>query len=122
MNVLVLEAFVGPRPAKLDSCHNDGVRTHNHLSNLRWDTRSANLYDAVEHGTNAQTRKTHCPLRHKLVMPNLRPATSRNGHRGCLACARATSRVYNARVRRGVELDHKEWADRYYATIMADAV
>ena len=48
---LVLEAFVGPCPAKMEACHNDGVRLNNRLSNLRWDTRSANVKDAYRHGT-----------------------------------------------------------------------
>ena len=48
---LVLEAFVGPCPAGMECCHNDGSRANNHLGNLRWDTRSANRQDAITHGT-----------------------------------------------------------------------
>ena len=48
---LVLTAFVGPRPAGLECCHSDGIRSNNHLDNLRWDTRSANRQDAIAHGT-----------------------------------------------------------------------
>lgn len=51
VHVLVLEAFVGPRPAKHDACHYDGTRTNNALSNLRWATRSENMSDARRHGT-----------------------------------------------------------------------
>jgi hypothetical protein len=49
---LVLEAFVCPRPPGMDGCHTNGVRHDNRLANLRWDTRSANVMDAVRHGTH----------------------------------------------------------------------
>lgn len=49
---LVLEAFVGPCPQGCESCHNDGIRTHNYSSNLRWDTCKRNNCDKVRHGTN----------------------------------------------------------------------
>lgn len=51
---LVLEAFVGPRPAGADACHCDGSRTNNALSNLRWDTRPGNHADKIAHGTHCQ--------------------------------------------------------------------
>jgi hypothetical protein len=47
---LVLETFVGPRPEKFDACHNDGTRNNDSLSNLRWDSRKANVEDARIHG------------------------------------------------------------------------
>jgi hypothetical protein len=49
---LVLEAFVGPCPAGMECCHNNGVRTDNRVENLRWDTRKANIADAIRHGTH----------------------------------------------------------------------
>lgn len=47
---IVLEAFVGPCPDGMECCHGDGIAFNNVLPNLRWDTRSANLLDAVRHG------------------------------------------------------------------------
>lgn len=48
--VLVLEAHRKSRPGPgIEACHNDGVRTDNHLSKLRWDTREANLADMLRH-------------------------------------------------------------------------
>ena len=44
---LVLETFVGPCPEGMEACHRDDIKSHNHLSNLRWDTRSANQRDRV---------------------------------------------------------------------------
>lgn len=51
-HVLVLEVFVGPRPAGMACCHNDGDPTNNRLSNLRWDTYTANSADKARHGTD----------------------------------------------------------------------
>lgn len=48
---LVLETFVGKCPDGMEACHNNGVRTDNRLSNLRWDTRSNNFHDKIGHGT-----------------------------------------------------------------------
>lgn len=53
VHVLVLEAFVGPRPPGMEACHDpDPNPTNNRLSNLRWDTKSANQRDSVRHGTH----------------------------------------------------------------------
>ena len=49
---LVLEAFVGPCPAGMEACHNNGVRTDNRVENLRWDTKAANRQDAIRQGTS----------------------------------------------------------------------
>jgi hypothetical protein len=51
---IVLEAFVGPCPEGMECCHNDGNPRNNNVTNLRWDTRSANQMDSVRHGTKPQ--------------------------------------------------------------------
>lgn len=52
VHVLVLEAFVGPRPSPdHETRHLDGDRAHNRSSNLAWGTPSENYADQVEHGT-----------------------------------------------------------------------
>lgn len=48
---LVLLAFIGECPPGMESCHKDGTRSNNRLSNLRWDTHVANLRDRFNHGT-----------------------------------------------------------------------
>ena len=48
---LVLETFVGSCPENMQCCHWDGNPRNNHLSNLRWDTRSGNQQDSIRHGT-----------------------------------------------------------------------
>jgi hypothetical protein len=46
IHCLVLLAFVGPRPEPhYQGCHWDGNARNNALSNLRWDTPSANQLD-----------------------------------------------------------------------------
>lgn len=42
VHVLVAEAFLGPRPDGMFVDHKDRVRTNNHISNLRYVTRSEN--------------------------------------------------------------------------------
>ena len=48
---LVMWAFVGPQPDDLTVCHNDGDPSNNHLDNLRYDTLSNNVREAVWHGS-----------------------------------------------------------------------
>jgi hypothetical protein len=53
VHVLVLEAFVGPRPDGQEACHQNDVPDDNRLENLSWGTRSKNLLDAVRNGKKA---------------------------------------------------------------------
>jgi len=48
---MVLESFVGPRPAGLVACHDNGNPGENRRNNLRWDTQRNNLLDMRKHGT-----------------------------------------------------------------------
>lgn len=86
---LVLDAFVGPRPTGMECCHNDGDPTNNHVSNLRWDTKSANCLDSVQHGTHHVSRRTHCPHGHSYEAH----AVVRNGSRKCRLCEQHRSRT-----------------------------
>lgn len=89
VHVLVLEAFVGPRPDGYVACHYDDNPTNNHIANLRWDTKSANGKDAVRNGRNALANKTHCVNGHPLSGSNL--YTNPNvGNRQCRTCVRAS--------------------------------
>jgi hypothetical protein len=49
---LVAAAFIGPRPPKLQVCHNDGHPQHNWAGNLRYDTQKSNMADRIGHGTS----------------------------------------------------------------------
>lgn len=52
VHILVLQAFVGPCPEGMECCHNDGNKTNNWITNLRWDTPKANQNDRKKHGTD----------------------------------------------------------------------
>lgn len=52
IHCLVLEAFVGPRPAGMECRHLNGNSSDNRLENLRWGTRVENQQDSVKHGTH----------------------------------------------------------------------
>jgi len=45
VHILVLEAFVGPRPDGLVGCHKDDNTTNNAVENLYWGSESQNTHD-----------------------------------------------------------------------------
>lgn len=94
---LVAFAFIGPQPEGCEVCHNDGNPHNNAVSNLRWDTSSANKYDAVRHGTHVQARKTHCPQGHKFTPENT--YIGGNGGRNCRTCNSESQARYRQRRR-----------------------
>lgn len=51
--VFIALAFHGPCPNGMECCHNDGNCQNNIPSNLRWDTRTNNMVDRIQHGTQA---------------------------------------------------------------------
>jgi len=93
---LVLEAFVGPCPPGMECCHGDLDRSNEALSNLRWDTRSANTLDAVRHRTNAHARKDGCAKGH--VFDGVTTTGRRGGiRRYCKRCKSDRDRARNQR-------------------------
>lgn len=50
--------------------HLDGDKLNNRAPNLAWGTVSENAVDSVSHGTNANTRKTHCAQGHEYTDEN----------------------------------------------------
>lgn len=89
VHTLVLEAFVGPRPAGYQACHNSGNAHDNRAANLRWGTASENVLDTIRHGNHRQLAKETCPRGHALAEPNLSATDLRRGQRDCMACAGA---------------------------------
>ncbi len=94
---LVLQAFIGPCPDGLVCCHNDGDYRNNHVENLRWDTQSSNILDAVAHGTHTLAGMTRCLKGlHEFTPENT--IRDKNGRR-CRECRNASARAsWNARV------------------------
>ena len=83
---IALESFIRPRAAGEVACHGDGNPGNNHLDNLRWDTQSNNLYDAVRHGTNRLAAATHCKRDHEFTPENT--YIDGKGWRRCRQCVR----------------------------------
>lgn len=58
IHLLVLHAFVGPRPDGMQGCHNNGIVSDCALGNLRWDTPGANQRDRRAHGTDPRGERS----------------------------------------------------------------
>lgn len=90
---IVAEAFLGPRPNGMETCHNNGNPTDNRLENLRYDTLSANRRDTVTHGNNVNVNKTHCPSGHPYDKANTYIKPSHPTWRFCRTCHRERERA-----------------------------
>lgn len=109
---LVLEAFVGPRPYGFVACHWNDQKDDNRLSNLRWGTESANMYDRVRNGIHVHAAKQNCKRGHRLSGANLYQQTP-DGIRCCKSC-----RYARRRAKKEPHLTIQEIADTKYATLM----
>lgn len=91
---LVALAFIGEPPfAGADCCHWDDDKENNHVSNLRWGTRSDNVQDSIRNGTNERLNRTHCVNGHEFNEENTR--YTKQG-RVCIPCSRKRGREYAA--------------------------
>lgn len=116
---LVLLAFVGPCPEGMECCHRDGNPANNRLTNLRWDTLSANRLDRVRHGTHHFAKLTCCRRQHPLAEPNLVRSSLAQGRRQCLSCHRASSYLQHHKL--NVAENMQSVSDRYYAKLLKGA-
>jgi hypothetical protein len=57
VHVLVLMAFVGPRPRGMQACHRGDDPSNNALSNLRWATSRENWNDRRRNGRDHTSRR-----------------------------------------------------------------
>jgi NUMOD4 motif-containing protein/HNH endonuclease len=90
VHVMVLEAFVGPRPDGLVGCHGPGGIYDNSPSNLRWDTQRENVIDTVRDGHHHLAKKAHCLRNHPFDEQNT--YIKNDGGRQCRECQRASVR------------------------------
>lgn len=97
VHVLMLEAFISPRPPGHVGCHIDDT-TRNDLSNLKWDTVSGNNFDQVRNGNHPRARRTECPHGHLLTADNLY-INPTSGARCCRECIQIYGQKRQDRIR-----------------------
>jgi len=97
VHTLVITAFRGPRPSRLECRHMNGDPADVRLANLRYGSSAENSADMIAHG-RTNSRITHCPSGHEYTAEN----TYRwGGSRYCRACNRPRSRDGQRRRREG---------------------
>jgi len=95
---LVAEAFIGPRPTNLDTCHENGIRTDNRAMNLRYGTRHSNMRDSLTHGTHQSLGRVTCTKGHAMTPENTYRRKYKSADGGqkyrdrCKTCLRVKSR------------------------------
>lgn len=93
MHVLVCRAFHGAAPEGQEVRHLNGNPPDNRAINLAWGTRSQNMRDKQDHGTDHNANKTHCPQGHEYTAENIKYIGK---SRGCRTChARTSNRAYH---------------------------
>lgn len=124
VHTLVLEAFVGPRPAGLEALHGNGNPSDNRLANLSWNTSTANAADVRAHGHHNHGSKDRCKRGHRKIEPNIAPHSIRDGHRSCRACAQALKTEFVRAATNAAERESRrqEEADRRYQLLMSGRV
>jgi hypothetical protein len=117
IHVLMLEAFVSPRPEGMKGLHRDDDPRNNVIENLYWGTMQDNAFDRVRNGHDFCANKVVCKRGHLLDHPNLVPWGTM---RACWACNRA---VTHARWlgRKGDQEFIQELSNEKYAAIVGAA-
>lgn len=102
IHVLVLEAFVSPRPQGMEACHNNSQPHDNRPENLRWDTRAANMHDIVKAGRHRNAGVPLCKRKHEFTPENtyVNPTTGGRTCRQCIRDARGHKSARPERFRR----------------------
>jgi hypothetical protein len=62
VSVLVLRAFMGPKPEGYEAAHLNGRSRDDRLRNLAWKTHEGNMADKVLHGTHRQGTQIPCSV------------------------------------------------------------
>jgi hypothetical protein len=95
---LVAQEFIGPRPAGMVICHNNGDPLDNRVENLRYDTQASNIADMHEaRGGHHNGVLTTCKNGHDITNPDNVYANSPG--RKCKECQRKRVRDRHARLK-----------------------
>ena len=102
---LMAEAFLGPCPEGKEVCHNDGIKTRNRLSNLRYGTPSDNAQDRIKHGRQVDKRGE---LHHnaKLTSKQVRRIRASSAPLAVLATRYSMSKQQISKIRLGQRWGH----------------
>ena len=94
VRLLVLGAFVGPRPAGLECWHRNGDLDDCRLDNLTYGDHSQVMRGVVDNGHHANALRTHCPAGHRYDDENT-DVWRRDGRisRHCRTCRRSRRRT-----------------------------
>jgi len=124
VQLLVITAFVGPRPDGMYICHNDDVKTNNSLSNLRYDTPSSNVSDSYANNPNRKKSSgrflkgnNKCVRGHVFIAETT--ITMSSGGRTCRACNLARQQIkYEKNALKLVKSDIDVLADEKYKKLL----
>lgn len=95
---MVLETWVGACPEDQEVSHLDGDRTHNHLTNLKYETTKENHHRKIEHGTDYNSDRNPAA---KLAWPQILEIRASTESEEALAARFGVTRATIGRARRG---------------------
>jgi hypothetical protein len=95
--------FGAPKEGQTEVAHNDGVRTNNHISNLRWCTKTENQKDREIHGTT--NRGERCGMA-KFTNEQVRELRERMASRKESNCALGREYGVSNQTIRAIRLHH----------------
>ena len=106
---LVLLAYVGPRPARMQTRHLDGNARNNALGNLCYGTPRENSMDSHRHGTHCGklNRQQACEV-YRLAKGRIKRGRPRNGSVG-LTRAKIAERYHISRVTVSAIVNGRTW-------------
>lgn len=101
VHLVMMAAFMGPRPDGLETLHANGNPEDSSLLNLSYGTSTQNHLDMVAHGTHFWANKTECPQGHEYTPDNIYSIIHANGRpsRHCKTCTINRAREYKERKR-----------------------
>jgi len=106
LHLLVLEAFISPRPENKEGSHIDGNPTNNFIGNLTWETHEINMQRQVEHDTIAKgSSNGHSKLNEEQI-PRIRKMLSRGMTQKQIGLQFGVHNTTISRIQRGENWTH----------------